>query len=337
MKDSNTYSFSNLYEYITDKGIVVPDTSTVKKNVEDAFKEKWGANISTDPETLTGRLIEGITMLIVNVLGVNALNANSFNLSSAVGAWLDNIGALFDVARKPGETDTLYRNRIINSNSRGAGFAASIANAIGKVDGVTHVCVLDNGNADPAVLPYGASYGMAVNAHSVFIAVAGGNDASVADAIYKTKSLGCAYHIPSTVGGCGERVNVEIKDDKDNAITTVTFYRPKIVMFKITATVLDDVYTGTNIEKSVQDAMLSLFNGRTINTIITDSVIKAAIAQNAGGAICDSLAIQRWDTGKTNIDDVEEGEATWSNVDTITLLPYEYSAITAYDITVNVA
>lgn len=332
-----TYSFSNLFSYVTDKGIVVPDTSRVKGEVEDAFKEKWGANISTDPETLTGRLIEGITMLIVNVLGVNALNASSFNLSSAVGAWLDNIGALFGVERLAGETDALYRTRIVNSNSRGAGFAASIANAIGKVAGVTHVCVLDNGNADPAVLPYRASYGMAVNAHSVFIAVADGNAADIADAIYKTKSLGCAYHIPSTVGECGERVNVEITDDEDNAITTVTFYRPKIVLFKITANVLDDVYTGTDIETSVQDAMLSLFNGRTINTIITDGEIKAAIAQNAGGAICDSLAIQRWDTGKTNINEVDEGEATWGDVDTITLRPYEYSAITASDITVNVA
>jgi hypothetical protein len=178
---------------------------------------------------------------------------------------------------------------------------------------------------------------MAVNAHSVFIAVAGGNAENIADDIYKTKSLGCAYHIPSAVGECGERVNVEIKDGKDNTITTVTFYRPKIVMFKITATVLDDVYTGTDIETSVKDAMLSLFNGRTINTIITDGEIKAAIAQNAGGAICDSLAVQRWDTGKTDIDDVVEEDAIWSDVNTITLRPYEYSAITASDITVNVA
>lgn len=326
-----TYSFSNLFTYVTDKGIVVPDTSEVKGKVEDAFREKWGANISTDPETLVGRLVEGITMLIVNVLGVNALNASSFNLSSAVGAWLDNIGALFNVARLAGETDALYRNRIVNSNSRGAGFAASIANAVGKVAGVTHVCVLDNGNADPAVLPYGTSntFGISVNPHSVFIAVANGVDADIANAIYKTKSLGCAYHIPSAVGGCGERVNVEIKDDEDNAITTVTFYRPVLIPFRITANVLDDVYTGTDIETSVKDAMLSLFNGRTINTIITDGEIKAAIAQNAEGAICDSLVIEKSTT--------VNGETTWGNTSTITLRPYEYSDIKSSDITVNVA
>lgn len=324
-----TYTFSKLFTYVTDKGIVIPDTSEVKENVENAFVEKWGADLNLKPETLVGRLIEGITMLIVNVIGVNALNANSFNLSSAVGAWLDNIGALFDVERLAGETDALYRNRIINSNSRGAGFAASIANAVGKVAGVTHVCVLDNGNADPVVLPYRASYGMAVNAHSVFIAVAGGNVADIADAIYKTKSLGCAYHLPSENEQIGEQVTGEVKDDEDNTITTVTFYRPVWIPFQITANVLDDVYTGKDIETSVKDAMLSLFNGRTINTIITDGEIKAAIAQNAGGAICDSLVIQRGTT--------VNGETTWGDVDTITLRPYEYSAITASDITVNVA
>jgi hypothetical protein len=318
-----TYSFSNLFTYVTDKGIVVPDTSKVKENVENAFKEKWGANINLAPETLVGRLVEGITMLIVNVIGVNALNANSLNVTTAVGAWLDNIGRLFGLDRFTDETDELYRKRILSSNSRGKGFAASISNAISGVNDVTHVCVLDNGNADPTVID-----GMSVNAHSVFIAVAGGEDDAIANAIYTTKSLGCAYHLPSENEQIGEQKKVEIKDNANNTITKVTFYRPVEIPFKLTADIIDDVYTGSDIVVSVKNAIVEFLKKHTINTVVTKGEIMAAIAQNSGGAVCSSLTIERGI--------VSNGETTWGDEDTITLLPYEYANVTSSNITVNV-
>lgn len=332
MADSNTNSsFVDLYDFVTDKGIVIPDTSSVQDQVETAFRQKWGNDLNIAPETLVGRLVEGITMLIVNVIGVNAMNANSLNITTAVGTWLDGIGELFGLTRFLNETDEAYRKRILSSNSRGEGFAASISNAISGVNGVTHVCVLDNGNADPAVFN-----GMTVDAHSVFIAVAGGegsegeegNDKEIANAIYNTKSLGCAYHLPSENEQIGEQKNVEIKDNANNTITTVTFYRPVEIPFKLTADIIDDVYTGSDIVVSVKNAIVEFLKKHTINTVVTKGEIMAAIAQNSGGAVCRDLSIE--------IGIVSYGETTWGNVDTITLRPYEYSAITSSDITVNV-
>lgn len=323
MADSNTNSsFVDLYDFVTDKGIVIPDTSSIQDQVETAFRQKWGNDLKIAPETLVGRLVEGITMLIVNVIGVNAMNANSLNITTAVGAWLDGIGGLFGLERFENETDEAYRKRILSSNSRGEGFAASISNAISGVNGVTHVCVLDNGNADPSVID-----GMSVDAHSVFIAVAGGDSDAIANAIYTTKSLGCAYHSASD-NSTGTTVNVAIDRDGEQ-ITTVKFYRPDEIQFRINAVIIDDVYTGSDIVTSVKTAMVEFLKKHTIiNTVVTKGEIMAAIAQNSGGAVCRDLTIERGI--------VSGGETTWGDVDTITLLPYQYADISFDDITIEI-
>lgn len=322
---ADTIQFSNLYNFVADKGVVIPDTSAVKEDVETAFKAKYNLT-EIPPETILGRLVEGITMLIVNVVGVNALNANSLNISSAVGAWLDNIGALWEVTRLEGETDEAFRARILASNSRGSGFAASISNAVGQVTGVTHVCVLDNGNEDPTVLP-NATNGIAIDPHSVYIVVAGGSNDAIANAIYKTKSLGCAYHLGEG-DAIGTLTSVDIMNGEE-VVTTVKFYRPNEVEFTIQAEVFDSVYSGSDIEASVKSAIVDFLKDRTINTVVTKGEIMAAIAQNAGGAVCSELTITR--AGVSG-----GGDATYSEVDTITLRPFEYANITADDITVSV-
>lgn len=329
MADSNTNSFANLYDFVTDKGIVIPDTSSVQDQVETAFRQRWGNDLNLAPETLAGRLVEGITMLIVNVIGVNAMNANSLNITTAVGTWLDGIGGLFGLTRFTDETDEAYKKRILSSNSRGEGFAASISNAISGVNGVTHVCVLDNGNADPAVID-----GMSVDAHSVFIAVAGGegvdgeegNEKEIANAIYTTKSLGCAYHSASE-NSAGTAVDVPIEKGGET-ITTVRFYRPVEIQFRLNAVIIDDVYTGSDIVSSVKSAMIEFLDKHTINTIVTKGEIMAAIAQNSGGAVCRNLTIERGI--------VSGGETTWGDADTITLLPYQYADISSDDITIEI-
>jgi hypothetical protein len=316
-------SFSNLYDFVTDKGIVIPDTDTVKTQIENAFRDKWGADINLAPETLVGRLVEGITMLIINVLGVNAMNANSFNITTAIGSWLDNIGALFDVMRSLDETDEQYRKRILNSNSRGAGFAKSIYNAIGLVKGVSHICVLDNGHQDPMTLP-NSEYGVAVDAHSIYIVVVGGNDEDIARAIFNTKSLGCGYqsYLSSEYGS---PVNIEIKDGLDT-IGTVRFFRPDEVQLKIECDIIQYDYTGDDVELSVKNAIINYLKTRSINTIVYKEEFIAAIAQNSEGIICRDISISRKDGASL----------TFYDVDSIILRPSQYIDIKETDITVSI-
>ena len=190
-----TNPFQNLYEYSTPGGVVIPQTSSVKSMVETAFDTVFGAEVSRDPTTPMGRFIEAITMLIVNVLGVNAQNANMLNPKYAVGNALDSIGAIFGIVRPLGMSDAEYRKMILNGQSRGRGFAESIERAVLEVEGVTSVVVLNNGLADPSVEPAGEPYSILVEPHSVAISVrSNGSDTTlnaVAAAIDGAISLGC--------------------------------------------------------------------------------------------------------------------------------------------------
>lgn len=96
----SNFSFGSLYKYSTGAGIVIPDTSDLKHNVENMMYAIFGADLDVTPETPMGRLIEAMTMLMVDTLGVNAQNANQYNIYQATGSYLDGIGALFGVTRK---------------------------------------------------------------------------------------------------------------------------------------------------------------------------------------------------------------------------------------------
>lgn len=323
--DTTNKTLKDLFNYVDSNGIVIPDTSAVQDIVKRYFAEKIG-DINFAPETIMGRIIEALTVTVVNVIGVNALNANSLNISTAVGAWLDNIGALFKLPRLPNQTDTSYRKAIMESNSRGSGFAASIRNAISDIVDVTHVCVLENGCAYPIVSPVGSLNGVAVDSHSVYIVVNGGDENDIAKAIYNNKSLGCGYqHQENIEGEYGKKVSIQVDDNS----STVVFYRPVEVEFELSITVINDLYTGKDIVSDVKNSVVSFLSTRTINTVITKGEILASISQNSNGAAGLSINIIR--KGKN-----ENNEITYSNADTITLRPCQYANITGDDITVTV-
>lgn len=96
----SNFSFGSPYKYSTGAGIVIPDTTDLRHNVENMMYAIFGADLDVTPETPMGRLIEAITMLMVDTLGINAQNANQYNIYQATGSYLDGIGALFGVYRK---------------------------------------------------------------------------------------------------------------------------------------------------------------------------------------------------------------------------------------------
>ena len=282
-----TMNFGDLYSYSTKNGVVVPNTSGIKSLVEGAFINVFGEDFSVDPTTPQGRIIEAITLLFVDVLRVCAMNANGFNPSQAVGTYLDNLGALFGVQRETGESDYNYRSRIVGSNSAGSGYALSVRRAISQVAGVTSICVLDNGKADPAVLP-NSTNGISVGAHSVFICVGGGDDMSIAEAIFKTLSAGCAFETSSEYGTVTTKV---VADDHTNTSKSISFYRPQSIATTFAATVRDDVYTGTDIVHDTKNAIADFVNNHSTNYTITKGDIVSAIAAYGTGIVCTNLVM----------------------------------------------
>ncbi|WP_265494794.1 baseplate J/gp47 family protein [Providencia heimbachae] len=82
------------YQYLTSQGVIVPDTSTLRDEVENEFKGVFGQQLDVSPETPQGALI---TMEIENrdaVARNNAELANQINPDLAGGVFLDAIWAL---------------------------------------------------------------------------------------------------------------------------------------------------------------------------------------------------------------------------------------------------
>lgn len=288
-------NFGDLYSYSTKNGVVIPNTANVKTLVENAFVAVFGEGFSVDPTTPQGRIIEAITLLFVDVLRICAVNANGFNPQQAVGIYLDNLGQLFGVDRLSGEADFNFRKRINDSSAGGVGYALSVRRAISQVAGVTSVCVLDNGNADTAVLP-NTTNGIAVSPHSVFICVAGGDEMEIAEAIFKNLSAGCSFEKSTEYG---EVVTKTITNDQTNTSKEIYFYRPEAKDISFEVVVRDDVYTGTDIEQDTKKAIADFVNEHSSNYTITKGDIASAIAAYGTGIVCTEV---RMISGTTDID-----------------------------------
>ena len=307
--------FASLYDYATKNGIVIPATSDIRTKVENEFKTIFGADIDTTAETPIGRLIEAITFLFVDICGVNAQNANGINPSSATGAYLDNIAALFGVTRESGESDMKFRSRILKSQSRGIGYVRSIWNELSKVSTLTSICVLENGDADPRVIN-----GLTIDPHSIFACVSGNGtneeSALVAAALYATKAAGCAYH---DADDCGTKVERTIDG------TTVRFYRPTQKYIRFSVNVIGSSYTGEDIVGDTQAAILNYAKDHNTNVTITAADVLAAVSLAGLGIVATSVTME-----------CSDNNAVWVPVDALQLRPFEFIAPTDSNVEVIV-
>ena len=89
------------YNYVTTKGIVVPDTSTTRAEVEQEFRAVFGADIQLEPSTPAGALVSRIVETRDFVIRNNAELANQINPDIAGGIFLDALGRLSG-ADRPG-------------------------------------------------------------------------------------------------------------------------------------------------------------------------------------------------------------------------------------------
>ncbi|AWM79279.1 hypothetical protein DKL61_02290 [Gammaproteobacteria bacterium ESL0073] len=82
------------YEYLTESGVIVPDTSDTRKQVVTEWKQALGQDLITDDETPQGLLINAETEARQSVARANAAIANQINPNIAEGIFLDAIWAL---------------------------------------------------------------------------------------------------------------------------------------------------------------------------------------------------------------------------------------------------
>ena len=95
------------YDFVTDTGLIVADTSTTLDEVNDEYRNVFGADFVVDPETPEGALIAAETTSRQSVARNNALVANQINPNLAGGPFLDAIWALTGGQRQSASRSTV--------------------------------------------------------------------------------------------------------------------------------------------------------------------------------------------------------------------------------------
>ena len=96
-----------LYNYVTATGTILPDTATIRTDVENEFKEALGQDLDTSPSTIQGRLIDLETFARISVLQNNCRLANQINPDLAEKNFLDSVSMLSGVIRDGAESSTV--------------------------------------------------------------------------------------------------------------------------------------------------------------------------------------------------------------------------------------
>lgn len=91
---------ADIYNYIVNTGVIVPDTSDLKNDITAEYQDTLGSDMNTTAGTPQGRLIDAETLARSNVVRSNSLTANMFNINLAYGKALDALGAMFGLYRE---------------------------------------------------------------------------------------------------------------------------------------------------------------------------------------------------------------------------------------------
>lgn len=361
----------DFYKYISSAGVIIPDTSEVKQKLQEEFQSIFKGIDLTD-ETPAGRMVDALTMLMSSIIGINAQNANQFNLNNATGAYLDGLGANFLLSRlgatkttvavvltgdanttipagslamtntperalfvldtdvvlddsgtgigsmsaseygpveckantltviqsrvvgwstinNPSigivgrniESDDEYRKRIISARQIGNSFTESCASRILKINGVKSCRVLENGNAEPAIIDGVTMYG-----HSIFVCVDGitnSNKQEIARAIYNTKTAGCGF----TVDG-EQNYQMNVSDIYTGVEYAMMFCSPKAISTKV-----DIIVDIAGYEEEIVNGIVNAIESTPVGGYITvNNIIKTVQQYTAGQVNVISLVLK---------------------------------------------
>lgn len=120
------------YRYITDKGVIVPDTADLLETVQSEYKQALGKDLNLNPSTPQGRLIEAETASRTQLLEATAIMSNVINPAKSFGIYLDALCALSGITRIAGSSSRVLASiqgvpgTVIAANSRAKNTLGSV-------------------------------------------------------------------------------------------------------------------------------------------------------------------------------------------------------------------
>ena len=175
------------------------------------------------------------------------------SIVTAIPGW-DTVGN--ETAGVPGrirESRLEFEQRRYASVAANAhGTVAAMYGMIGNIFGVMDLVILENTTSSPI-----EEWGVTIPPHGVFISVYGGNDADIAEAIYRKKDAGC-----STGGNTQiSYIDKELKNYRGGVTYAYRIERPAPLPFAVQVTVRKTASTPANIIDSIKKAVLADFSG----------------------------------------------------------------------------
>ncbi|VFR32612.1 Phage-related protein [plant metagenome] len=323
------------YTYISNRGVIVPDTASTRDEVIAEFRSVFGDDMPVDPATPQGALITRITEERDAIARNNAELANQINPSLAGGVFLDSIVALTGGQRRSavrslivgailsgvpgtnvpagsiaetaaGEQFALTNTVVLNSQGNASGNLRALADGeiivppgglntvassvlgwetitnptaaipgqleendvllrrrrqqtlalqttsineaivsrLYAIEGVRSLYYLENYSDQDVVID-----GVSLRKHSIWVAVEGGTDQEVAQALFETKTVG---------GGYNGAVEVEVEDVTTGRMYPVQFDRPEEITLLIRVTVRQ---SALDVQRLIPDLVMNYVDG----------------------------------------------------------------------------
>lgn len=216
-------SLGNQFRHSTAGGASIGEAGTVQTN----FSSVEHGEIEVLPDS--------VTKIVTIVAGWDSItNPNS--------------GATGRVKEPDGE----YMNRIMQSYAINAlGSLEAIQAKLSSVDGVLDCVVLENFTNE-----YQTKYGIRIDPHSIAICIVGGEDGDIAEAIYRSKDLGCGTTGNYSVG--------YVAKDHFDAKYTYQITRPESEDFMVQVTFFETSMPDED-QIAVKEAIIADFLGEGTN------------------------------------------------------------------------
>lgn len=228
-------------------GTVIPFGAIVKDEKGNKYRH---ANANGAKITDSGRI--STIFESVEHGAIQAPPKSVTQIVTVVAGWDTVTNPLAGVVGRDAETDAELRDRRLSSVSINArGSVSALEAEIRNVEGVIHGVVLENtSNAEKT------EYGLTIGAHSVAVCAFGGDDVSLARAIWAKKA-----------GGCGTSGNYPVQFvDVEHSNTPYKYLitRPNPVKFRVRVTLYASS-VGEAEKKLIRNAVIEDFYGRGAN------------------------------------------------------------------------
>ena len=185
-------------------------------------------------------------------------------IQTMVAGWDSAINEAAAIVGQNAETQGAFETRryaSVGLNSRGT--IAAVYARVANCAEVVSCIVRENKTNEPIEID-----GYFLRAHSIYVAVIGGKDEDIAEAIYKSCSAGCDYNGNTTVS---------VTDSYTGAVENVTFYRPPEYDLYVKVTLQGKGSLPDEYEATVKKAVYDNFYGESGATIAGEPILRVVM------------------------------------------------------------